>query len=155
MKKIIDFIMEDILKFHKLLASDEKLKTNSIIRDIGLLESAVNNPFQTFGGEDLYPTIFDKAAQLAFGLVKNHGFVDGNKRVAIHAMEVYLKVNNCTLNFSQEDLVKIGMDLAESKLTSKELSEILEKQAILKLILFFDTELNIKNENRNEKNQST
>ena len=69
--------MEDILNFHKLLASDEKLQTNSTIRDIGLLESAVNNPFQTFGGEDLYPKIFDKAAQLAYGLVKNHGFVDG------------------------------------------------------------------------------
>ena len=155
MKKIINFIMEDILNFHKLLASDENLKTNSTIRDIGLLESAVNNPFQTFGGEDLYPTIFDKAARLAFGLVKNHGFVDGNKRVAIHAMEVYLKVNNCNLKFSQEELVTIGMDLAENKLTSEELSELLEKKAILELILFFDTQVNIKNENNTEKNKNS
>ena len=143
MKEIIDFIMDDILNFHKLLESDKNLQTNSAIRDIGLLESAVNNPFQTFGGIDLYPTIFDKAAQLAFGLVKNHGFVDGNKRVAIHAMLVYLKVNNYNINFSQEELVKIGMDLAESKLTSKDLSELLERKTILNLIEFFDKQVKI------------
>ena len=147
--------MNDILNFHKLLASDETLQTSDVIRDKNLLESAVNNPFQTFGGIDLYPTIFDKAAQLAFGLVKNHGFVDGNKRVAIHAMEVYLEVNNCTLKFSQKELIDIGMDLAESKLTAKELSELLEKKAILKLILFFDTQVNIINENNTKKNKNT
>ena len=139
--------MEDILSFHKLLASDEK--TNSAIRDIRLLESAVNNPFQTFGGEDLYPTVFDKAAQLAYGLAKNHGFVDGNKRVAIHAMLVYLDVNNYEIDFSQDEIVKIGMDLAESKLSAENLSELLERKAILNLIKFFETQIKI-SENRFE-----
>ena len=120
--------MTDILNFHKLLASDEKLQTSSIIRDKNLLESAVNNPFQTFGGEDLYKTIFEKAAQLAFGLVKNHGFVDGNKRVAVHAMAVYLFINGYDTNFSQEEIVEIGMKLAESKLTAEKLSKILEQR---------------------------
>ena len=125
---VIDLIMADVLNFHKLLASDEKLQTSSIIRDKNLLESAVNNPFQTFGGEDLYKTIFDKAAQLAYGLVKNHGFVDGNKRVAIHAMEVYLVINGYDINFSQDETVKIGMDLAESKLSAENLSKLLEQR---------------------------
>ncbi len=125
---VIDLIMADILNFHKLLASDEKLQTSSIIRDKNLLESAVNNPFQTFGGEDLYKTIFEKAAQLAFGLVKNHGFVDGNKRVAVHAMAVYLFINGYDTNFTQEEIVEIGMNLAESKLTAEELSKILEQR---------------------------
>ena len=125
---VIDLIMADVLNFHKLLASDEKLQTSSIIRDKNLLESAVNNPFQTFGGEDLYKTIFDKAAQLAYGLVKNHGFVDGNKRVAIHAMEVYLVINGYDINFSQDEIVKIGMDLAESKLSAENLSKLLEQR---------------------------
>lgn len=124
----IDLIMEDVLNFHKLLASDEILQTSAAIRDKNLLESAVNNPFQTFGGEDLYPTIFDKAAQLAFGLVKNHGFVDGNKRVAIHAMEVFLAINGHRTDFSQEEIVKIGMDLAVGKLSPKNLSKILEQR---------------------------
>ena len=130
---VIDLIMDDILNFHKLLSSDESFKTISIIRDKNLLESAVNNPFQTFGGIDLYPTIFDKAAQLAFGLVKNHGFVDGNKRVAIHAMEVYLVINGYNTNFSQEELVKIGMDLAASNLSAKNLSKILEQRTFQNL----------------------
>lgn len=125
---VIDLIMADILNFHKLLASDEKLQTSSIIRDKNLLESAVNNPFQTFGGEDLYKTIFEKAAQLAFGLVKNHGFVDGNKRVAVHAMAVYLFINGYDTNFTQEEIVKIGMELAESKLTAEKLTKLLEER---------------------------
>lgn len=125
---VIDLIMADVLNFHKLLASDEKLKTNSTIRDVKLLESAVNNPFQTFAGEDLYKTIFEKAAQLAFGLIKNHGFVDGNKRVAIHAMSVYLFINGYDTNFSQDEIVEIGMGLAESKLSAENLSKLLERR---------------------------
>ncbi len=125
---VFDLIMADILNFHKLLASDEKLQTSSIIRDKNLLESAVNNPFQTFGGEDLYKTIFEKAAQLAFGLVKNHGFVDGNKRIAVHAMAVYLFINGYDTNFTQEEIVKIGMELAESKLTAENLTKLPEER---------------------------
>ena len=125
---VIDLILADVLNFHKLLASDENLQTNSQIRDKNSLESAVNNPFQTFCGEDLYPTIFDKAAQLAFGLTKNHGFVDGNKRVAIHAMEVYLFINGYDTNFSQEEIIKIGFELAEGKLSAENLSELLKNR---------------------------
>ena len=84
----IELILNDILKFHSELENNKNFATDAGIRDLGLLESAVNAPFQTFGGEDLYKTIFDKAAHLAHGLAKNHGFVDGNKRVAIHAMLV-------------------------------------------------------------------
>ena len=125
---VIDLIMADILNFHKLLASDENFKTNSTIRDKNLLESAVNNPFQTFFGEDLYKTIFDKAAQLAYGLTKNHGFVDGNKRVAVHSMLVYLYINDYETDFSQEELVEIGMNLAENKLSAENLSKLLSER---------------------------
>ena len=125
---VIDLIMADVLNFHKLLASDEKLQTSSIIRDKNLLESAVNNPFQTFGDEDLYKTIFDKAAQLAYGLAKNHGFVDGNKRVAVHAMLVYLLINDFDTDFSQSELVEIGMNLAENKISTEKLSKLLSER---------------------------
>ncbi len=84
----IELVLNDILKFHSELESNKEFSTGAGIRDFGLLESAVNAPFQTFDGQDLYATIFDKAAHLAYGLTKNHGFVDGNKRVAIHAMLV-------------------------------------------------------------------
>ena len=56
------------------------------LRDEGLLDSAVNTPLQAFGGQELYPTILEKAARLGYGLIHNHPFVDGNKRIGTHAM---------------------------------------------------------------------
>ncbi len=63
------------------------------VRDLGLLESAVAQPKMTFGGEDLYPTVIDKAAALAFSIIRNHPFVDGNKRTGHAAMETFLISN--------------------------------------------------------------
>ena len=60
------------------------------IRDQGLLESALEAPFQTFDGQELFPTIQAKAARLGFGLIKNHAMFDGNKRIGAHAMLVFL-----------------------------------------------------------------
>ena len=63
------------------------------LRDEGLLESAIIAPFQTFDGMDMYPTLQQEAARLCFGLVKNHPFIDGNKRIGTHAMLVFLALN--------------------------------------------------------------
>lgn len=115
---LIKFLLEDVLNFHSQLEG-----TSSGIRDLGLIESAVNAPFQTFGGTDLYPTIFDKAAQLAYGLTENHGFIDGNKRAAIHSMMVYLLLNGFDLIADEDELFKVSMNLAEGKLSSAELSK--------------------------------
>ncbi|HIS55385.1 MAG TPA: type II toxin-antitoxin system death-on-curing family toxin [Candidatus Fimimorpha excrementavium] len=60
------------------------------LRDEGMLDSALNAPFQTFAEEDVYPSLQQKAARLCFGLVKNHPFVDGNKRIGAHVMLVFL-----------------------------------------------------------------
>ena len=70
-------------------------------------DSAVNAPFQTFGGEDLYSTLIEKAARLGYGLIKNHPFLDGNKRAGTHAMLVFLKINRAELNCSDKDLIDI------------------------------------------------
>ncbi|MBQ7198745.1 MAG: type II toxin-antitoxin system death-on-curing family toxin [Selenomonadaceae bacterium] len=118
----IELILDDVLKFHAELERNKDFATGVGIRDFGLLESAVNAPFQTFGGQDLYETIFDKAAHLAHGLTKNHGFVDGNKRVAIHAMLVYLMINDIDLDYTQEELVQIGLGLADSTISPEKLS---------------------------------
>lgn len=63
------------------------------VRDYNLLDSALENPFQSFGGEELYPTIQAKAARLGYGLIKNHCMIDGNKRIGTHAMLVFLALN--------------------------------------------------------------
>lgn len=82
------------------------------IRDEGMLDSALMNPFQSFGGEELYPSIQAKAAQLCFGLVKNHAMIDGNKRLGAHVMLVFLALNGYELSYSQEELVEIILALA-------------------------------------------
>ena len=80
-----------ILLLHEQLL--EATGGSSGLRDEGMLDSALNAPFQTFGGEDVYPSIQQKATRLCFGLVKNHPFVDGNKRIGAHAMLVFLALS--------------------------------------------------------------
>jgi len=86
------------------------------IRDIGLLESALEAPFITFGGVSNYPTPQSKAARLAFGLIKNHPFIDGNKRIGVLAMISFLEINGIKLICTDEELVKIGLGLADGSM---------------------------------------
>ena len=81
---------EQVLRLHNALL--ETFGGTAGVRDDGLLESALNAPFATFGGQYLYPSIQAKAAQLGFGLVCNHPFVDGNKRIGAHVMLVFLAI---------------------------------------------------------------
>lgn len=91
------------------------------MRDEGLLESAVNAPFQSFGGYDVYPTIYEKAARLGFGLVQNHAFIDGNKRIAAHAVLVFLALNGIEINCTELELFELFMGLASSEVSYDEL----------------------------------
>ena len=83
------------------------------IRDYRLLDSAVQAPFQTFDGEDLYPGSMLKAAALCFGLIQNHPFIDGNKRIGVHMLDVFLQINGIHLQYSDEDLVELGFSVAD------------------------------------------
>ena len=85
------------------------------IRDIGLLESALETPFQSYGGEELYPSIQAKAARLCYGLVKNHAMIDGNKRIGVHAMLVFLSVNGYELEYTQKELSDLILDVAADR----------------------------------------
>lgn len=82
------------------------------IRDEGLLDSAINAPFQTFSGEELYPSLLEKASRLGYGLIKNHPFVDGNKRIGTHAMLVFLAVNHIELQYEDTELVQLILGIA-------------------------------------------
>ncbi len=85
------------------------------LRDEGLLESAIAAPFQSFDGEDAFPSIYQKAARLGYGLIKNHPFVDGNKRIGTHIMLVFLALNDITLAYTQEELTQIILAIAASE----------------------------------------
>ena len=85
------------------------------LRDEGLLESAVAAPFASFGTEELYQTLRQKAARLGYGLVQNHAFVDGNKRIAAHATLTFLALNGVELEYTQEKLSDIFLKLASGE----------------------------------------
>lgn len=91
------------------------------IRDERMLDSALNNPFQSFGGEELYSSIQAKAAQLCFGLVKNHAMVDGNKRLGAHVMLVFLALNGYELSYKQKELSDIILALASGKIGAEDI----------------------------------
>ena len=91
------------------------------VRDKGLLESALEAPFQTFGGEDIYPALLQKAARLCFSLVSNRPFIDGNKRIGIHAMLVFLALNGVEIECTQAELIDVGLSLASGTMQFEEL----------------------------------
>lgn len=92
------------------------------LRDEGMLDSALNAPFQTFGEEDVYPPIQQKAARLCFGLV-NPPFVDGNKHIGAHAMLVFLALNRIELEYTQTELSDMVLHLAAGEIPSSRLLE--------------------------------
>ena len=94
---------------------------SSGLRDEGMLDSALSAPFQTFGGEDVYPSLQQKAARLCFGLVKNHPFVDGNKRIGAHVMLVFLALNGVELQHSQAELSDVILQLAAGEIDAEHL----------------------------------
>jgi len=87
------------------------------VRDLGSLESALAQPMMTFGGEDLYPTLIDKAAVLGFSLVMNHPFVDGNKRTGHAAIETFLVTNGLEIS-APVDEPAASDSITGSRLTS-------------------------------------
>ena len=105
---------EQVLLLHKQLI--DATGGSAGIREEGLLDSALSNPFQSFDGEELYPSIQAKAAQLCFGLVKNHPMIDGNKRLGAHAMLVFLALNGCELFYGQAELSDMVLSLAAGEI---------------------------------------
>ena len=113
MHTIIHLLLQDILNFHSDLERQFVLAPG--MRNIGLLESAISTAFQSFGGCDLYPTVHEKAAQLCRGIAKNHPFVDGNKRTALHCMFIYLKANGYIVNATLEEKKSLIIDIASGE----------------------------------------
>ena len=99
------------------------------VRDIGLVESAVARPQATFDGVDLYDTIFDKAAALLQSLLKNHPFVDGNKRTALTSAGIFLKMNGYNLKNYHEEEVEFGVNVDNKHLSIEEISAWLKKHS--------------------------
>ena len=116
---MIKFDKEKVLLLQQLVI--ESSGGSAGIRDFGLLDSAIESSYQTFGGKELYPSKEEKGARLGFNLVSNHAFVDGNKRIGLLVMLSFLTINGINIKYTDEELVSIGLSLADGKTTYEEL----------------------------------
>jgi death-on-curing protein len=117
-----------VIELHKTLL--ERTGGLDGIRDENMLESALLNPFQTFGGAELYPSTAAKIARIAYGLVCNHPFIDGNKRIGTYVMLLLLELNWIETDFSDDDIVKIGLELVDGSMSDAELLALILERSI-------------------------
>lgn len=108
-----------ILQMHNLLIAETG--GTGGLRDEGLLDSAVNAPFQTFLGNDLYPTIYQKGVRLCYGLIKNHPFIDGNKRIAAMCFLMFFRMNNIWFRYDCDDLCDLILKIAADRADDSDL----------------------------------
>jgi len=116
---MIFFSFEQVLKLHSSLIA----KTGGMdgVRDKNLLDSALKAPFQTFGGNELYPDVYDKASQLCYSLIENHPFADGNKRIGVHLTLLFLKLNDAEIEYTHKELSDFGLSVASGKMSKDEI----------------------------------
>ncbi|MBQ4098782.1 MAG: type II toxin-antitoxin system death-on-curing family toxin [Clostridia bacterium] len=116
---MIKFDKEKVLLLQQLVI--ESSGGSAGVRDFGLLDSAIESAYQTFSGQELYPTKEEKGARLGYNLVSNHAFVDGNKRIGLLVMLSFLAINGINLKYTDEELIFIGLSLADGKMTYEKL----------------------------------
>ncbi|MBZ4654741.1 MAG: type toxin-antitoxin system death-on-curing family toxin [Peptococcaceae bacterium] len=124
--KNIDIKM--VLTFHKKLI--EQTGGSEGVRDIGLIESALNRGLMTFGGNDLYSGVDEKIAAITYGLINNHGFIDGNKRIGVAMMLLLLKMNGIQIQYSQQELVELGLGVASGRISENDIREWIERHRV-------------------------
>jgi len=120
----------EVVALHRAIIESTSGATG--LRDLAALESAVAQPRATFDEVDLHPTVTGKAAALAYSLALNHPFVDGNKRVAHAAMEVFLTLNGLELHADVDEQERLFLDLASGRSSRPELEAWLDRRTRLR-----------------------
>lgn len=118
---MITLTKEQVLMLHKAIY--DRFGGSCGVRDEGLLDSALEAPFQTFAGEDLYKTDLDKIVRFGYGLIRNHPFADGNKRIGALSLLTLLKLNVYDVDASNDDLTEIIMGVAAGEKDENDLRE--------------------------------
>ena len=116
---MIKFSKEKILLLHKLMIAETGGSAG--VRDMDMLDSAIESAFATFDGKDLYPSKEEKAAAIGYGLISDHAFIDGNKRIGMYIMLTFLEVNGITLSLSDDDIISAGLSVASGKMARNDL----------------------------------
>ena len=101
---------EQVLRLHEMLTAETGGSAG--VRDVGLLESALESAYAGFGDMEFYPTVAEKGARLGYSLISDHAFIDGNKRVGMLCMLVFLELNGVSVNCTNDDIIRAGLDTA-------------------------------------------
>jgi len=118
---MIKFSKEKVLLLHQLITAETGGDPN--IRDVDLLESALESAFATFGGEELYPSKEEKGAKLGYSLISNHAFVDGNKRIGMYVLLTFLEINGVRIDPTEEEVARVGLAVAAGTMQYEDLLE--------------------------------
>lgn len=118
---MIKFSKEKVLLLHQLITAETGGDPN--IRDIDLLESALESAFATFDGQELYPSKEEKGAKLGYSLISNHAFVDGNKRIGMYVLLTFLEINGVRIEPSEEEVARVGLAVASGTMNYEDLLE--------------------------------
>ncbi len=113
------FSKEKVLLLHQIMA--EATGGSIGVRDEALLESALESAFSGYGDKEFYPTKEEKGARLGYSLISNHAFVDGNKRIGVYVMLSFLEMNGIRIHCTDEDLIHIGLAVADGSMNYEEL----------------------------------
>lgn len=116
---MIRFSRDKVLLLHQLIVAETGGDAN--VRDVGLLDSALEGIYATFDGQDLYPTKAEKGARLGYTLISNHAFVDGNKRIGMYVMLTFLEVNGIRLDATNAEVYAVGIGVADGSIRYEEL----------------------------------
>ena len=111
---MIKFSKEKVLLLHQLIG--EETGGSIGVRDEGLLESALETAFSSFGGKEFYPTKEEKGARIGYSLISNHAFVDGNKRIGMYVMITFLEVNGIYLDCTNDEVAEVGIAIAAGEM---------------------------------------
>lgn len=118
---MIKFSREKVLLLHQIISQVTGGDPN--LRDVGLLDSALESAFQTFDGRELYPTKEEKAARIGYSLISNHAFVDGNKRIGMYVLLTFLETNGIKIHPSEKEIVRVGLSVASGEMKYEDVLE--------------------------------
>lgn len=116
---MIKFSREKVLLLHQIIS--QATGGDSNLRDINLLDSALESAFLSFDGADLYPTKEEKAARLGYSLISNHAFVDGNKRIGMYVLLTFLETNGIKIRPSNDEVARVGLAVAAGEMNYEDL----------------------------------
>lgn len=118
---MIKFSKEKVLLLHRLITEETGGDPN--VRDMALLDSALESAFQTFDGKELSPTKEEKGARIGYALISNPAFVDGNKRIGMYVLLTFLETNGIKIHPSVEDVARVGLAVASGEMKYEDLLE--------------------------------